>query len=108
MATKASKEADKLSRELSDPTALSRTAPTPIQSEDMKEIRRVADTPAIIEAREAVVDAPLTGGRPAFETYTDRFVWAIENDDWNEKDQKLADKYPEAFEMAQNRVKKVG
>jgi len=42
----------------------------------------------------------LKGGRPTFKTLTDRFVWVLEHDDWNNKDERLKEKNPEIYEMA--------
>ena len=39
-------------------------------------------------------------GRPAFETYHDRFVWALVNDDWNEKDERLKEENKDVYEIA--------
>ena len=47
----------------------------------------------------------LSSGRPIFETPYDRFVWVLENDCWNEKDEKLKDKHPEFYELALKEVK---
>jgi transposase InsO family protein len=42
----------------------------------------------------------LKGGRPKFETFTDRMLWCLENNDWNDKDKKIKDKYPDSYDMA--------
>lgn len=42
----------------------------------------------------------LMGGRPEFETFTDRFLWCLEHNDWTEKDKKLKELKPESYEMA--------
>lgn len=44
----------------------------------------------------------LPNGRPAFKSFYDRFLWVLENDDWNEKDKKLKEKNLEVYEMAHN------
>lgn len=52
----------------------------------------------------------LTSGRPAFESLYDRFVWALENKKWNEKDEKLKGENNTIFQMAKKEVdsRKVG
>ncbi len=52
----------------------------------------------------------LASGRPAFESMFDRFVWVLENNAWNEKDEKLKAKNNDIYEMAKRDVdsRKVG
>ena len=52
----------------------------------------------------------LPSGRPAFESLYERFVWVLENDKWNEKDEKLKVANNEIFIMAKEEVdnRKVG
>ena len=42
----------------------------------------------------------LQGGRPEFITFSDRMLWCLENNEWNEKDLKIKDKYPDSYELA--------
>ena len=43
----------------------------------------------------------LENGRPAFKTFTDKFVWLLEHpDEWSDKDKALKEKRPEAYDMA--------
>lgn len=52
----------------------------------------------------------LPSGRPAFDSFFDRFVWCLENNEWNEKDEKLKTKNPDIYQMAYKDVesRKVG
>ena len=52
----------------------------------------------------------LASGRPAFESLYDRFVWALENKKWNDKDEKLKGENNTIFQMAKKEVdsRKVG
>ncbi len=47
----------------------------------------------------------LPSGRPIFDTPFERFVWVLENNCWNEKDEKLKEKHPEFYELALKEVK---
>jgi hypothetical protein len=42
----------------------------------------------------------LPSGRPAFKTIKDRFLWVLEHDCWNEKDNALKTKYSSLYELA--------
>ncbi|WP_455756506.1 DDE-type integrase/transposase/recombinase [Sulfurimonas sp.] len=42
----------------------------------------------------------LENGRPEFKGFVERFIWVLENDEWNEKDEKLKEKNPEIYEFA--------
>ncbi len=42
----------------------------------------------------------LPSGRPAFKSFYERFLWALENDKWNEKDEKLKEANEAVYEMA--------
>ncbi len=52
----------------------------------------------------------LASGRPAFESLYERFIWVLENDKWNEKDEKLKAANITIFKMAKKEVdsRKVG
>jgi len=52
----------------------------------------------------------LASGRPAFESLYDRFIWVLENENWNEKDEKLKNANITIFEMAKKEVdnRKIG
>jgi transposase InsO family protein len=51
----------------------------------------------------------LPSGRPAFDSLYDRFVWALENKAWNEKDEKLKQNNTRVFELAKEEVeRKIG
>jgi len=47
----------------------------------------------------------LPGGRPTFDSMYDRFMWALKNDDWNEKDEKLSIKHNKVFELVKEELK---
>ncbi len=42
----------------------------------------------------------LPSGRPAFKSFYERFLWALENDAWNDKDEKLKVANEAVYEMA--------
>ena len=42
----------------------------------------------------------LPSGRPAFSGFFERFLWALENDDWNDQDEKLKNKHVEVYSLA--------
>jgi len=42
----------------------------------------------------------LPSGRPAFKSRVDRFMWDLENDRVDESTNKLAEKYPDEYEIA--------
>jgi len=42
----------------------------------------------------------LASGRPAFKSFYERFLWALEHDEWNEKDEKLKASNEAVYEMA--------
>ena len=42
----------------------------------------------------------LPSGRPAFKSFYERFLWVLENDDWNKKDEVLKEKNLAVFELA--------
>lgn len=44
--------------------------------------------------------------RPFFHNVYDRFVWALENDDWDEDDTRIAKIYSSLYKMAQAKVQK--
>lgn len=42
----------------------------------------------------------LPSGRPPFKSFYERFLWALENDQWNEKDEALKEKNLAVYELA--------
>ena len=48
----------------------------------------------------------LPSGRPVFKGFYERFLWALENDDWNEQDEKLKEKHIEMYELAYTEYKR--
>lgn len=42
----------------------------------------------------------LPSGRPAFKSFYERFLWALENDKWNEKDEKLKEANESIYNLA--------
>ena len=42
----------------------------------------------------------LASGRPAFKSFYERFLWVLEHDEWNEKDEKLKASNEAVYEMA--------
>ena len=48
----------------------------------------------------------LPSGRPAFKGFYERFLWALENDDWNDQDEKLKEKHIEMYELAYTEYKR--
>jgi transposase InsO family protein len=42
----------------------------------------------------------LPSGRPAFNGFFERFLWALENDDWNDKDETLKHKHEAVYQLA--------
>jgi len=42
----------------------------------------------------------LPSGRPPFKSFYERFLWALENDKWNEKDEALKEKNLAVYELA--------
>lgn len=42
----------------------------------------------------------LPSGRPAFSGFFERFLWALENDDWNDKDEVLKIKHEAVYQLA--------
>ncbi len=48
----------------------------------------------------------LPSGRPAFSGFYERFLWAMENDDWNESDEKLKNKHSAVYELAHEEYKR--
>ena len=47
----------------------------------------------------------LPSGRPTFDSMYDRFMWALKNNDWNEKDEKLSIKHNKVFELVKEELK---
>lgn len=47
----------------------------------------------------------LPSGRPVFNSPFERFVWVLENDCWNDKDEVFKEKHPEIYEMALKEIK---
>ncbi len=47
----------------------------------------------------------LPSGRPIFKSMYDRFLWVLQNNVWNEKDEIQSKKHPEMFELAKKELK---
>lgn len=71
-----------------------------LQEQDKEELETSKQYDFKNKDEEGVPKKVLEGGRPEFETFTDRFLWCLEHNEWSEKDKKLKELKPESFEMA--------